>query len=633
MKKIIYIIYLLVFTSYSQVFAYDTKQENVLLQRLNSAPNDTTKLAILYDLVDITTDEPERNTHYINVLLEEAEKQKNSYYKCQAYLFHIVIAFNMYDVEAVSKWNDLLEPIAREAKLYSFMFEGRRAAIDILNTRRQYILAEKEAKKMLKEGIALKSDIGIAYAYQSLGYVKGFNFQYEESAAYFEKSYAIFNKLNRIESINEVCDRLIGIYSILKKYPQRLLAIQKQEAIVQQYVDKTASDQKENYLVNYLNYLNYYLDVDDLKEAERYLHLTEQYYIKGYLVYEDIYRSARISYFYKKKNMIQAITEIDTFLLASSDADTKNMWELRKAQILKDMGNYQEALMLYKKTWPIKDSLKIDLLDKQTIQLKKDYNADALLLKKQKTNNIAQISFIVLIVLILLILVWFMIHTYRVQRTLSKAEKEQIKLNHDMELANIAKEKFIANISSSIRKPLNSVLKNSLILASCQKLDLEERKMISESIITTSDQLIKLINHILDLSHLEAKMMRYNINNIELTSILKNLVTEGRHATIQMEQDKLIWTRADNDRLIKVIQSVIERPRSTNPISIEVTLLHKEEIRIIINESPLAISDPSQEVIINNEINGMIIADFKGKYVVNNSTGSICITLPAVVQI
>lgn len=628
MKKIIYIVCLLILSSYSQLLAYDIKQENSLLQQLNSAPNDSTKLKILYDLVNVTTDEPERNTHYINVLQEEAEKQNNSYYLCQAYWNHIKMAFNMFDVEAVHKWNALLEPVARKAKLYTLMFEGKRAAIDILNTKKQYLLAEKEAHKMLKEAIALKSDIGIAYAYQSLGYANGFNYKNNEAADYFEKSYAIFNKLNRITSINEVCDRLIDIYSILGKHPQRLLVIQKQERIILQHAKDKSFKLRENLLINSINYLKYYLDVDNLKDAEKYLHLSEQYYVKGYFVYDEIYRTARISYFYKKDNLPQAIAEIDTLLMISSDASSRNNWELYKAQFMNSMGDYKEALALYKKTWPIKDSLKIDLLDKQMKQLEKDYNADALLLKKQRTNYIAQISFITLIVLVILILIWFMIHTYRVQRTLRKAEKEQIKLNYDMELANSAKEKFITNISSSIKKPLNSVLKNSLLLASYQKLDIEERRLISESIRTTSNQLIKLINNILDLSHLEAKLMTYNIIDIEITSILKGLIAEEKNIFAQIETDKLVWAKIDNYRFVQVIKSIVEAPRSADPISIRMKLVNKTTINIVINESHLTMSEPSQDVIINNEINSMIIADFNGIYHVSSSTGSIHITLP-----
>lgn len=628
MKKIIYIVCLLILSSYSQLLAYDIKQENSLLQQLNSAPNDSTKLKILYDLVSVTTDEPERNTHYINVLLEEAEKQNNSYYLCQAYWSHIIMAFNMFDVEAVHKWNALLEPVARKAKLYTLMFEGKRAAIDILNTKKQYLLAEKEAHKMLKEAIALKSDIGIAYAYQSLGYANGFNYKNNEAADYFEKSYAIFNKLNRITSINEVCDRLIDIYSILGKHPQRLLVIQKQEKNILQHAKDKSFKLRENLLINSISYLRYYLDVDNLKDAEKYLHLSEKYYVKGYFVYDEMYRTARISYFYKKDNLPQAIAEIDTLLMISSDASSRNNWELYKAQFMNSMGDYKEALALYKKTWPIKDSLKIDLLDKQMKQLEKDYNADALLLKKQRTNYIAQISFITLIVLIILILIWFMIHTYRVQRTLRKAEKEQIKLNYDMELANSAKEKFITNISSSIKKPLNSVLKNSLLLASYQKLDIEERRLISESIRTTSNQLIKLINNILDLSHLEAKLMTYNIIDIEITSILKGLIAEEKNIFAQIETDKLVWAKIDNYRFVQVIKSIVEAPRSADPISIRMKLVNKTTINIVINESHLTMPEPSQDVIINNEINSMIIADFNGIYHVSSSTGSIHITLP-----
>lgn len=629
MKKIISLIFLLIVTSCSQLFAYDIKQENVLLQQLNSAPNDSTKLKILYELATVTTDEQERNTHYINVLLEEADKQNNSNYKCQAYLLHIVAAFNMYDVEAVQKWNALLEPIARKAKLYSLMFEGRRAAIDVLNTKRQNELVEKEANKMLKESIELKSEIGIAYAYQSLGYVNGFNFRYEESAVFFEKSYALFTKLNKIVSMNEVCDRLIGIYRILKKNPQRLRVIQKQEEIVaKQAKEVPINGLREDFLINNLNYLEYYLDVDNLVQAEKYMRLAEQNYFKGYAAYDEIYHSARIAYFDKTQNKVRAVAEIDTLIGISSNATTINSLEFTKARLLEDMENYGAALALYKKAWPTKDSLRIDLLNRQTEQLKKDYNADALLLRKQQTSYFTQLSFIILIVVTILVLIGFMIHTYRAQRILSRAEKEQKKLNEDMLLANIAKEKFITNISSSIRKPLNSVLKNSLILASYQKLDLEERKNISQSITTTSHQLMKLINNILDLSHLEAKMMKYNVSTIEITSALKSIIAEDLHITAYIEVGKLIWIKMDNNRLIQVVKSIIESPRSTIPISIYMEQLNKESVNIEIHESHLTVSDPPQDVIINNEINGMIIADFNGKYNVHSSTGVISITFP-----
>lgn len=623
MKKTIYLICLLIVASYSQLFSYDIKKENTLLQQLNSAPNDTTKLAILYELVTVTNDEQSRNTHYTNMLLEEATEQNNSYYKCKAYMSHIITAFNMYDVEKVQKWVELLEPEARKAKLYSIMFEGKRAAIDILNTQGQYELAEKEAEKMLKEGMELKSDIGIAYAYQSLGYVSAFNFKYKESADYFEKSYDIFNKLNRLSSIEEICDRLIGIYKILNDYPKRLNAIEKQNRIVVQQSDSS------RYFINYLNYLNYYIDTDNIKEADKYMQLVDKHYARGYIVYDDLYRSARISYFKKKKNLPQAITEIDTLTMITTDALSKCGLELQKAQLLNDMGYTQLALGIYKKIWPIKDSLRIDLINKQTSQLKDSYNADAILLKKQEISHITHIAFIALISTILLGLIWFMVHTYRVQRTLSKAKKEQQKLNHEIELANSAKEKFIANINVSIRKPLNSILKNSLILASNQKLNQKEQQTISQNITTTSGQLIKLINNILDLSNLETKMMKYNIFNIELTSILKSIAAEKSSITIQIDNNNLIWVKADNNRLTQVLKSVVELSRSTDQISINITQTEKESVDIVINESLLSSTNPSQEIIINNEINSMIISDFNGTYKINPQLGVISITLPS----
>lgn len=628
MRKFLFIICLLM--SICNAYAYDLERESTLLRKLNVAPNDSTKLKLLNSLTYLTKDNPEKYSYYMSVLLQEAQKQDNAFYTCRAYQLYIVAAGNMYDLDAVKKWIALLEPLARKAELYDQLFEGKRVGIDILNLKGQYELVEKEAYKMLKEAQELKSDVGIGYSYQSLGYVNSYTFRYEKAVIFFEKAYVTFAQTKKLRANLEISDRLIDIYAILKNNPKRLESIRRQESIINKYFSKS----NNNLLINSLHYLNYYLDNQNLVEAKKYMGLVDKYFTKGFSIYEQLYHTARHRYFYINKELSQAITEIDRLITISPDTLENNTWEFKKAQILKEMGKQQEALALYKRIWPIKDSLRIAILNKQVEQLKKDYNTDSLLLKKEQIRHITQLSFIILIAAIIFILICFMAHTYSSLRILSKAEQEQKKLNFDMELANIAKERFLTNISSSIKIPLNFVLKDSALLAADGELDQQERKIISQRITDTSEQLMKLINSILDLSRLQANMMKYNLNNVEIVStlgsIINSLAADGHRITNELPTGNFIWINVDNNRFIQVIKSILENSRPTDAPIIRWEAIDKEFVKVSIVNSLLSTTENLQERIISNEINHMIINDFGGAYKVDSDKREVILTLPIV---
>lgn len=628
MKKIIFIICLLTTVCHLTSYAYDIQLENTLLQKLNDAPNDSTKLKILYRLTNVTKENPEKSNYYINALLKEAENQKNNLYKCRAYLLYIVTAGNMYDLQEVNKWVSLLEPLARKEKKYDLMFQGKRVAIDLLNLEGQFELVEKEAYKMLKEAQELQSNLGIGYAYQSLGYVNAYTFRNEEAAEFFEEAYTVFSHTKSRSSMLEICDRLVDIYSILKNNPKRLEAIRKQQDITQKYY-KTS---RNNLLINYLHFLNYYLDANNLEEAKKYMSYTEKNFTKGFSTHEQIYRTARCNYFHKTQNFAQAIAEIDTMLTTSPNAQDSNECYFKKAALLKEMGRAQDALDLYKNIWPTKVSLHITTLNEQVKQVKKDYDAETLLLKKEEIQHITQVSFILLIILVAIVLIIFMIHTYRIQRTLSAAEKEQKKLNNETEQASMIKERFMTNISTAISLPLNRVLKDSLALASDEALSPEKRIAISGTITNTSNQLMKLINNVLDLSRLEAKMMKYNIIDAEMTSTLKNIIAiaiaNGSHIIDEIAQENLVWTKIDCNRLAQVIKSIIENVSSDDkPIIFRTEVLNGDKIKITVKGSLLSTTNPAQDIVIYNEINNMIINNFNGVYEVHPEKEEINILL------
>ena len=79
------------------------------------------------------------------------------------------------------------------------------------------------------------------------------------------------------------------------------------------------------------------------------------------------------------------------------------------------------------------------------------------------------------------------------------------------EEANEIKSRFLANMSYNIRIPLNNVVGFSQLLSTDNELDEEERKEYSGIIQTNSGELIQLVNDVLDLSRLEANMMKFQL--------------------------------------------------------------------------------------------------------------------------
>lgn len=87
--------------------------------------------------------------------------------------------------------------------------------------------------------------------------------------------------------------------------------------------------------------------------------------------------------------------------------------------------------------------------------------------------------------------------------------KETHKATRQTEEANEMKNRFLSNMSHAIRVPLNGVLGFSQIIANEAEIDDQTRKEYAEIIQQNTDQLMRLVNNVLDLSRLEAGMMKF----------------------------------------------------------------------------------------------------------------------------
>ena len=120
----------------------------------------------------------------------------------------------------------------------------------------------------------------------------------------------------------------------------------------------------------------------------------------------------------------------------------------------------------------------------------------------------------------------------RVMRTLGAVEER-----NRTEEANRLKSQFLANMSHEIRTPLNAILGYAQLLDGDSKLSSEQRQSV-QTIATSGNHLLGLINDVLDLSKIESGREKLFPVDFDLAELMVELRTMFR---LRCEQKGLAW--------------------------------------------------------------------------------------------
>ncbi|MDB9373779.1 MASE1 domain-containing protein [Nodularia sphaerocarpa] len=129
-------------------------------------------------------------------------------------------------------------------------------------------------------------------------------------------------------------------------------------------------------------------------------------------------------------------------------------------------------------------------------------------------------------------------------RDLQASEAKAQELAAKAEAANRAKSAFIANMSHELRSPLNAVIGFSQLMLRAKNLPPDQYENAG-IIYRSGDYLLTLINHVLDLSKIEAGKATLNINDFNLYRLLDDL-EDMLHLRATNAGLSLIFKRSEN---------------------------------------------------------------------------------------
>ncbi|MFM9911172.1 MAG: response regulator [Chitinophagaceae bacterium] len=194
---------------------------------------------------------------------------------------------------------------------------------------------------------------------------------------------------------------------------------------------------------------------------------------------------------------------------------------------------------------------------------------------------------ITLVLISAALLFWYIINIVKKQTSLIYLLKEsEIKVKEGAQI----KENFMANMSHEIRTPMNAILGFTNLLQR-KKLDEESGKFV-QTIQKSGENLLTIINDILDLSKIEAGMIKIESTPFSVRGLLHSieimLIPKANEKNIKLSAivDELVpdTLEGDSTRLSQILVNLIGNAlKFTANGSVTITIINKGIVNDIIN--------------------------------------------------
>lgn len=617
-----------------------------LLTLLPTLPHDSTRLHVLRELA-LSFQHTPRQEEFARALMKEARLQKDDRKYCSGLYLLMLYHYNTSDdTDSLKKWLDELKPIALKIDDCRDYFDGKKLLINNYIYSQQYEYAIAQAESMAEEAQERNYVEGLAAAYFCLANAYNETGRLRRELQVLMKAHALFPQLQYANTKMGVLELLMEHSKRSKDYTSLGIYLTEYETLIRQCID-TSPERASVYRLHRLYAaayrLYYHTAMQQVDVACIYLDSTRTL-MDGLDMhpYQVLALDACEAY-YQAINRCDRALAINDSIMHHLEAYGANETSLvmhlrRRGDIFNRMGRYEEALQYYERSIRLQDSIEQVVSDKQIEEIKRMHHLDRLLQKQATLKEKRQwILLGTLLALIILSLVYYR-HMRHVHRALRLSQQQTFEAMKRTEKANEAKGIFLADLRKHISNPIDTVMELSKQLAATPDLDEATRKSYSRTISTHTEQLIRLVNGVLDLSRLEAGMTKWQLADDDLIQIVREAVDSVHYHAPSMKVTleclpAAVPVHTDHKRLMQLIASCLYYPYTPHPRNVSVKVsLQKEEVCIHIVNSPLA--DPSlacEESGIAHNINRLTLHYFHGTYTVTSDAGqlpSITITYP-----
>lgn len=505
-----------------------------------------------------------------------------------------------------------VQAFARETHQPKYYYFVWNRYITYFVKKRQYNLAFLEIDAMQKEAYAEKYMDAVADGYRSMADIYSTKECWELAATYYKKSIKLVEEY-KLEDFN-----LSLSYSSLGDCLLYLNRLEEAKSLF----DKALQLTKRPSQVTRCNtrLLSYYIAKGDVRKAADLLEEIEKAIpttlLKRFHMSKIDY-SILIGHYEEAESLCN---EIDP------DCSDRNIL-LDRVKCYKSMGKYSQATDCLERYIHLVDSLNsIDaniafgefatMLDVN--KLNQEKNSLELTVKEEKLQKIRYVTFCLIAILLVGAILY--IRVFRLNKKLKQSEKNlldknkalleaEIKILQEKEKAEKAssmKSAFIQNISHEIRTPLNSILGFSQVLTELLN-DNEQVKEFTDMIVTQSDNLLKLVGDVIEISKLDSITEEIPTDKVDINAMchmaierVSNQINEQVHVELVPGESKAFINSNEQMILIVLTNLLHNAAKFTEEGNIKIEYKWSEDrewMQIQVTDTGIGIPEEKQEMV------------------------------------
>jgi len=192
---------------------------------------------------------------------------------------------------------------------------------------------------------------------------------------------------------------------------------------------------------------------------------------------------------------------------------------------------------------------------------------------------------------------------------ITKTQKELVKAKEKAEESDRLKSAFLANMSHEIRTPMNGIIGFADMLRDPNKNSIQHKTYI-DIIYKSSNQLLKIINDILDISKLDAGQTCIKENKCPINTILDDLYDlylkeNSADSEIQFKlnkalSDEAVFIISDERKIRQIISNLLNNAfkfTSSGTIEFGYQLINNEYLEFFVKDTGIGILPEKQEII------------------------------------